>query len=90
MVICQMIWKCLNSLVRNGIKFDIRILIFLLGVGVAVGNAHQRVKDIAGKFFLRKKEAVSDYSKYGLIDIVTLTNYEDGVAIVLEQVSQQL
>lgn len=24
------------------------------------------------------------------IDIVTLTNYEDGVAIVLEQVNQQL
>lgn len=48
---------------------DVEMLEFA-GTGVAVANAHEKVKEIA--------------------DIVTLANYEDGVAIILDQVTEQL
>ncbi|KAI8364386.1 HAD-like domain-containing protein [Blakeslea trispora] len=40
------------------------------GTGVAMGNAHQQVKDVA--------------------DLITLDNIKDGVAVILEEISQQI
>jgi hypothetical protein len=58
-----------------------------------MGNAHQMVKDAAGMYFdICKKKTnllLGNTNRFN-IDLVTLDNIADGVAVVLEQISKHI